>query len=98
MMKYRKLSIVIEAWPVSELLNTFYGSHEHLPMPIAAARGCGDLIFDDKNNQIQVKTLEGWMFANWADMIICGVEGELYPCKPGIFTATYEVIGPGEDF
>ena len=24
--------------------------------------------------------------------IIRGVEGELYPCKPGIFEKTYEII------
>lgn len=24
------------------------------------------------------------------DWIICGVQGEFYPCKPDIFAATYE--------
>ncbi|WP_211097441.1 hypothetical protein [Herbaspirillum sp. ST 5-3] len=28
------------------------------------------------------------------DFIITGVKGEMYPCKPDIFEATYEPIGP----
>jgi hypothetical protein len=26
------------------------------------------------------------------DWLICGVAGELYPCKPEIFDATYETV------
>jgi len=26
------------------------------------------------------------------DWIICGITGEFYPCKPGIFAATYEPV------
>lgn len=35
-------------------------------------------------------TLEGWMRADIGDWIIKGVAGEFYPCKPDIFTRTYE--------
>lgn len=37
-----------------------------------------------------IPTLEGDMQARLYDWIICGVEGEFYPCKPSIFEATYE--------
>ena len=37
-----------------------------------------------------VRTLEGDMRAEPDDWIIRGVKGELYPCKPDIFAATYE--------
>ena len=37
-----------------------------------------------------IETLEGTMRANLLDWIIRGVKGELYPCKPDIFAATYE--------
>jgi hypothetical protein len=37
-----------------------------------------------------IQTLEGTMIANSGDWIIRGVKGELYPCKPDIFAATYE--------
>lgn len=35
-------------------------------------------------------TLEGDMEFRPGDWIIKGVKGEFYPCKPDIFTATYE--------
>ncbi len=39
-----------------------------------------------------IPTLEGLMIARENDYIIRGVQGELYPCKPDIFEATYEVV------
>jgi hypothetical protein len=40
----------------------------------------------------KIQTLEGEMFAREGDWIIKGIKGELYPCKPDIFAATYEAI------
>jgi hypothetical protein len=37
-----------------------------------------------------IDTLEGRMTFGPGDWIIKGVKGELYPCKPDIFDATYE--------
>ena len=37
-----------------------------------------------------IPTLEGDHDARPGDWIIQGVKGELYPCKPDIFEATYE--------
>jgi hypothetical protein len=39
-----------------------------------------------------IQTLEGVMCAQPGDWIIRGVKGELYPCKPDIFLATYEPV------
>jgi hypothetical protein len=39
-----------------------------------------------------IKTLEGVMRAEKGDYIIHGVKGEVYPCKPDIFAATYELV------
>lgn len=39
---------------------------------------------------LEIETLEGTMMADRGDWIIQGVQGELYPCKPDIFEATYE--------
>lgn len=36
-------------------------------------------------------TLEGIMEASKDDVIIKGVKGEFYPCKPDIFEATYDI-------
>lgn len=41
---------------------------------------------------IEIVTLEGVMRADLDDWIICGVKGEIYPCKPDIFEATYEPV------
>jgi hypothetical protein len=41
-----------------------------------------------------VYTLEGIHIVTPGDFIIQGVEGEFYPCKPGIFAQTYEEV-PG---
>jgi hypothetical protein len=45
--------------------------------------------YDDR---LIVRTLEGDMMATDGDWIIQGVKGELYPCKPDIFAATYEAV------
>ena len=39
---------------------------------------------------MSILTLEGVVIAQPGDWIIRGVKGELYPCKPDIFAATYE--------
>jgi hypothetical protein len=39
-----------------------------------------------------IDTLEGGHIVCPGDWIITGVKGEHYPCKPDIFTATYEAV------
>ncbi len=43
-----------------------------------------------------IHTLEGTMRADPGDWIIRGVKGEIYPCKPDIFAATYDAV-PGKE-
>lgn len=38
-----------------------------------------------------IPTLEGDMIASPGDVIIKGVNGEFYPCKPDIFAKTYDL-------
>jgi hypothetical protein len=38
----------------------------------------------------QIQTLEGNHIVTPGDWIITGVAGEVYPCKPDIFEATYD--------
>ncbi len=69
---------------------------------IEAIRWTGENLSEiDKFTQAKVKnhglvliipTLEGDMYASLGDYIIKGVNGEFYPCKPGIFTKTYEEV------
>ncbi|MBT2412625.1 hypothetical protein J7I94_19015 [Streptomyces sp. ISL-12] len=41
---------------------------------------------------VLISTLEGVMRADAGDFIICGVDGEFYPCKPDIFARTYDEV------
>ena len=43
-------------------------------------------------SEIKINTLEGEMIGRVGDWLICGVDGELYPCKPDIFKKTYEPV------
>ena len=47
---------------------------------------------DDNLSHCLLLTLEGPMRGNYGDYIIKGIKGELYPCKPDIFLATYEPV------
>ena len=47
-------------------------------------------------DRLTIRTLEGDMTANVGDWIIKGVAGEVYPCKPDIFEATYDTIDDAE--
>ena len=46
----------------------------------------------DGNDTLSIITLEGVHEVLFDDWIIRGVKGELYPCKPDIFEATYESV------
>ena len=41
-----------------------------------------------------IETLEGSFAVIPGDYILTGVKGEVYPCKPDIFEATYEKVEP----
>lgn len=42
--------------------------------------------------ELSIKTLEGNHHASIGDIIIKGVNGEFYPCKPDIFEKTYNIV------
>ncbi len=81
MSKYRKKPVVIEAvqWDGSQQ------SIEDM-----ASLTCNVGFPAGPNDSLIVRTLEGDMTCQLNDWIIKGVKGELYPCKPDIFEATYE--------
>ncbi len=85
-MKFRKKPVVIEAVQVTL---PAMDAPEWLALGIQHGR-----VYwqggDDPHYSIE--TLEGVMRASVNDWIIRGVKGELYPCKPDIFEATYERV------
>jgi hypothetical protein len=48
--------------------------------------------FEFSRTFCKINTLEGIMLGSYGDYIIKGVQGEIYPCKPDIFEATYEAV------
>lgn len=81
-MKFRKKPVVVKAvqWEGDNV--------DEVNALIAGAGGTVEF-YEDYG---LVYTLEGLMRANKGDWIILGVAGELYPCKPDIFEATYEKV------
>lgn len=101
--QFRKRPVVIEAVQ----FNGFENEDQDTPAPmfdgsfhgpdwivdgLAKAEGEEGAIFSDGTDLIIV-TLEGDHIARPGDWIIKGVQGEIYPCKPDIFAATYDEGG-----
>lgn len=84
-MKYRKKPVVIEAVQ-------WQGTHT-MDAVQELAQSCDRAVLL-RGWQLIIPTLEGDMMANLGDWVIRGVAGELYPCKPDIFEATYEPVEP----
>lgn len=89
-MKFRKKPVVIEAFQWAGDVQ----QDEHPQWIVDAikrekvwfvGREIGEL-------KMMISTLEGTHQANRGDWIIQGIKGELYPCKPDIFEATYEAV------
>lgn len=82
--KYRKKPVVIEAvqWNgdnIGEIL-------------VLSSDGGREISESPTEEELTIYTLEGNHTADIGDWIIKGIKGELYPCKPDIFEATYEVV------
>ena len=87
-MKFRKKPVIIEAvqWNGQNFLKN--GS----PDDNILVKGFNDSAITFDEVDLKIKTLEGIMTANLGDYIIQGIQGEIYPCKPDIFEATYEQV------
>lgn len=89
-MKYRKKPVVIEAFK-------WTGGPEQTEDPewITEAIKKGTAYFLHSGTpkaKMMIKTLEGLMMARLGDYVIQGIKGEIYPCKPDIFEASYEKV------
>ena len=94
-MKYKKKPVIIDAIQVRarnfDRICDFMGcTPEQYLNPMYDIDEFGDS--RDPYLGVYVETLEGKMLANIGDMIIKGVNGEFYPCKPDIFNKTYEKV------
>lgn len=90
-MRYRKKPVEIEAVQFTrDLAFKMFAGKADGPFGLAASGdyhlGRGEVY----RAWISIETREGIMRADIDDWIIKGIAGELYPCKPDIFAATYE--------
>lgn len=86
-MKYRKKPIEIEAFRIGiDCIPDWFMDRVTSNDVILYSTYSGFLTCAD------IHTLEGIMHASYGDFIIKGVKGEIYPCKPDIFYATYEEV------
>lgn len=89
-MKYRKKPVVIDAFQWTG--DVVQGED---PVWIVDAIERGDVWFENiltPDVCLVIWTLEGVHYAKIGDYIIQGIKGEIYPCKPDIFEATYEPV------
>lgn len=84
-MKFRKKPVVIEAVQYRGI-----GHRSDFPAWFDLALANGKI--QQYRDYASIQTLEGIMRVDIGDWIIRGVKGELYPCKPDIFAATYEPV------
>ena len=87
MPKFRKKPVEIEA---ARYIGG--GEFEHMPDWLGGAIEGGLITPSIVEGAVFIETLEGGHIASPGDWIIRGVKGELYPCKPDIFAATYDEV------
>lgn len=87
MSKFRKKPVEIEAVK----LHPWFMPENPLPSWLSEAFECRNVVLDEDGG-FTVKTLEGDMRGAPGDWLVCGIKGELYPCKPDIFVSTYEPV------
>lgn len=93
MAKFRKKPVVVEAITFDELvahgLEVARTAQNGLPWSFEYG---GHAITHENDDCYLIPTLEGALQMQRGDMLITGVNGELYPCKPDIFEKTYEAV------
>ncbi|MBK6942506.1 MAG: hypothetical protein IPH13_20210 [Planctomycetes bacterium] len=89
--KYRKKPVVIEAVQVTPEMIRDFGPFPNWSLPHLSAEKTEKI---NGSEAVFVRTLEGDMRVSPNDWLIRGVKGDVYPCKPDIFAATYEDANP----
>ena len=93
-MKYRKKPVVIDAITFDEFIEygKTHGGNIVNGMPWSFEYN-GHPVTHGNDTCYLIPTLEGDFQLTPDDMLITGVNGEIYPCKKDIFEKIYEKIG-----
>ena len=81
MAKYKKKPVVIETFrfQIDDVMPDWFNE-----------KRITNEIITHEDGTCDIKTMR----ADKGDYVILGVKGEVYPCKPDIFEATYEKVWP----
>lgn len=92
-MKYRKKPVVVEVLTFDEFVQHGIANAISLNNGVPwAFKYAGHPITHEADDCYLIPTLEGTMKFNRGDVLIVGVNGEIYPCKKDIFEKTYELV------
>ncbi len=95
LIKYRKRPIVVDAvrfLGIEERLGARWAQFEGYALGVCPKWMDKQFIVSSVYDELEITVLEGQVVAKPGDWIIRGVQGEIYPCKPDIFEATYEEV------
>jgi hypothetical protein len=99
-MRYRKKPVVIEAFRMGVDPRPDWFQDEvtagNITTHLVSGEADDSNPWNHKKTYCLIRTLEGIMRGEYGDYIIQGVRGEVYPCNPDIFEATYEKAERGE--
>lgn len=85
MAQYTKKPVTIDAWQLGS------GFAHPVWLTTAIADGVVNLV-EGEDETATVQTIEGLMTAAPHSFLICGVYGEIYPCRADIFVNTYDPV------
>lgn len=99
MARFRKKPVMIEAFQMSRAGRADNSEwpdwlHEAWQLGPGEVNALWPCMYPESDgaDTLVIGTLEGSLSVSWGDWIIRGVAGEIYPCKPDIFAATYEPV------
>lgn len=92
-MKFRKKPVIIEAITFDELVEYGKANSSNIinDMPWSFTYQGYPITREDDDCYL-IPTLEGIMSLKRGNMLITGVQGEIYPCDLEIFKKTYEPV------
>lgn len=96
-LKYRKKPVVVEAFQMTEARRADNAEwpgwlHSAWQLKRGSVGSLYPTVEGTGDGTLSIETLEGAHLVSWGDWIIRGIKGELYPCKPDIFSATYDAV------
>jgi len=96
-MKIRKKPIIVDAWKIDTLEMQYQGNVPDWVWKAAKEDKTIGLASDGHDMILRIKTMEGIMTAKEGDVLVRGVNDELYAINEAIFEKTYDIIDDNEE-